>query len=103
MRSQQETLTSTPKKRRYLGPCALVFRSANTGSWRLERPVVDAEACVKCGTCARSCPTDCITVDKDAAVPVTFDWYYCKGCGLCANECPKKCIRLVDEREASNV
>lgn len=100
MSMQQEKPMSTPKKRRILGPCSLVFGAANTGSWRLERPVVDAESCVRCGTCARSCPANIITIHKEGPNPVEIDWRYCKGCGICVNECPKKCMKLVDERSA---
>lgn len=89
---------NTPKKRRVLGPCAVDFTAANTGSWRLERPAVDAALCIRCGTCARYCPTECITVHREGAEPVEFDWYYCKGCGICVNECPKKALTLVPER-----
>lgn len=88
---------NTPAKRKILGPCATVFTAANTGSWRLERPAVDAEKCVRCGTCSRYCPTDCITIHKEGAEPVEFDWYYCKGCGICMNECPKDAIKFVKE------
>ena len=98
MSKPQDTPMSTPKNRRILGPCSLVFAAANTGSWRLERPVVDAEGCIRCGTCARSCPADIITIHKTGDVPVEIDWRYCKGCGICVNECPKHCMKLVDER-----
>ncbi len=97
MSTQRETPTSTPAKRRILGPCSVVFTAANTGSWRLERPQLDESKCIRCGTCARSCPTDCITVSRDGC-PVVFDWYYCKGCGICVNECPKNALSLVKER-----
>lgn len=100
MSKLQETPTTTPSKRRILGPCSLVFTAANTGSWRLERPVIDAEACIRCGTCSRSCPADCITINKEGDTPVEIDWHYCKGCGICVNECPKQCMKLVDERSA---
>ena len=80
-----------------LGPVAYIYESAYTGSWRLERPVVDFDECIKCGTCQRFCPPDIITIDKDKEECVTFDWDYCKGCGICANECPKKCITMVPE------
>lgn len=80
------------------GPVGNVFTANNTGSWRLERPKVDFAACIKCGTCARFCPVDIITIDKEAEACVRMDWEYCKGCGICANECPKKCIEMVPER-----
>ncbi|WP_303841330.1 4Fe-4S binding protein [Anaerotruncus colihominis] len=81
-----------------LGPVAYIFDAANTGSWRIERPQVDASACIKCGICQRYCPADVITIHKDQPDCVEFMWDYCKGCGICANECPKGCIQMVSER-----
>lgn len=94
---QQDMPTNTPTKHKILGPCATVFVAAETGSWRLERPVVDESLCVRCGTCSRYCPTDCITICQNGC-PVRIDWHYCKGCGICGNECPKKAITFVSER-----
>ena len=98
MQQLQEKPMKTPKKCNVLGPVAPVFASANTGSWRLERPSVDFESCIKCGTCERFCPVGIVTVDKTKEECVTFDWNYCKGCGICANECPKQCISMIPER-----
>ncbi|MDO4548873.1 MAG: 4Fe-4S binding protein [Clostridia bacterium] len=98
MQRPQQTHTKTLRSFNALGPCANVFMSANTGSWRLERPKVDYDACIRCGICKKSCPADIIEVHKEGVESVTFDWNYCKGCGICANECPKHCITMVDER-----
>mgnify|MGYP004519674279 CR=1 FL=1 len=100
MQKQQEMPMKTPSKRRFLGPCSLIFTAANTGTWRAVRPDVDAAVCIRCGTCKRVCPVDCVTIHKEGEKPVEFDWRYCKGCGICANECPKQCIALIDERSA---
>lgn len=99
MQKQQERPMKELSKRKVLGPCATVFTSANTGSWRQERPLVNTEKCVRCGICAMYCPVDCITVDKAGVIPVTIDWHYCKGCGICGNECPRKAIEFVSEKE----
>lgn len=97
MQKQQGKPLREPEKCNLLGPVAAIFTSANTGSWRLERPSVDFEVCIKCGTCARYCPAGIITIDKEKKEGVCFDWNYCKGCGICANECPKQCITMTAE------
>lgn len=98
MPKQQENPTTQVKMRRVLGPCSVDFVSGNTGSWRLERPTLDVSLCIRCGTCSRVCPTNCITFDKTSDTPVVFDFDYCKGCGICVNECPKQCMTMIDER-----
>lgn len=98
MQMQQDQHMKILKSCNVLGPCANIFISSNTGSWRLERPQVDFSACIKCGACQRYCPADVIDIHKDREECVTFMWDYCKGCGICANECPKKCITMIDER-----
>lgn len=98
MQTQPEKPMNKPNaSETYLGPCALEFTSANTGSWRLERPDVNFAACIRCGTCRMYCPTNVITIHKDQEACVTFLWDYCKGCGICANVCPKQCITMVKE------
>ena len=98
MRIRQGGAMKKQKRYKVQGPCAYVFASGNTGSWRVVRPQVDFEACVKCGTCEMYCPANVITVDKEKEECVSFMWDYCKGCGICANECPRHCIQMVDER-----
>ena len=97
MQKQREKLLREQEKCNLLGPVAATFTSANTGSWRLERPAVNFDICVKCGTCARYCPAGIIVVDTTVKEGVYFDWNYCKGCGICANECPKQCISMIPE------
>ena len=87
----------TSKVRKILGPIATEFNAMNTGSWRLERPVVNLENCTFCGTCERYCPTDVITVTKSPKA-VDIDMSYCKGCGICSDVCPKECIAMHDEK-----
>lgn len=98
MQKQQEKHTTELKKCRVFGPVATIFESSNTGSWRIERPKVRFEDCIKCGTCERFCPTNVITMHKEKEECIEIDMYYCKGCGICANECPKNCIDMVPER-----
>jgi len=65
-----------------------------TGSWRVQRPVINSEKCTKCFICAKYCPDGAINPTKDGPV---VDYDYCKGCGICANECPMKAIEMVPE------
>lgn len=96
MAMQQDMPMSAPKKRRILGPCATELVAANTGNWRLVKPVVDMDKCVQCGICARYCPCAVIDTDKNAKT-FQIDYKYCKGCGICANECPKQALNMVLE------
>ncbi|HHV38877.1 MAG TPA: 4Fe-4S dicluster domain-containing protein [Tepidimicrobium sp.] len=98
MQKQQEKHMSKLKKYSVLGPVATTFTASDTGSWRLERPKVVFEDCIKCGICAQVCPVDIVEIRKDEKECVVFNFDYCKGCGICANECPKKCIMMVPER-----
>lgn len=47
----------------------------------------DPEVCIYCGICARKCPSQCLHVDKDAAL---WEWdpFACVYCGVCAEACP---------------
>jgi len=86
----------TSNVRKILGPVATEFAAMNTGSWRLERPVVDLDACIACGICERNCPPNVITVKKDPK-SVVIDMDYCKGCGICSEVCSKNCIVMENE------
>jgi pyruvate ferredoxin oxidoreductase delta subunit len=66
-----------------------------TGNWRVFRPVLDKEKCVKCLRCWIFCPEGSIQRHKDDSISI--DYEYCKGCGICATECKVKAIIL--ERE----
>jgi len=67
-----------------------------TGSWRVYRPKLEKEKCVKCLRCWIFCPEGSIKKEKDGTVSINYD--YCKGCGVCASECTVKAITM--EREA---
>jgi pyruvate ferredoxin oxidoreductase delta subunit len=67
-----------------------------TGSWRVYRPTLDKEKCVKCLRCWIFCPEGTIKKEKDGSVSINYD--YCKGCGICAAECTVKAITM--KREA---
>lgn len=47
--------------------------------------------CIFCSMCARKCPSDCITVDKDAGL-WTHDPAACVYCGDCVDACPTNCL-----------
>ncbi|MBI4671974.1 MAG: 4Fe-4S binding protein [Chloroflexi bacterium] len=79
------------------GPGESVTRK--TGSWRIRRPVVNLELCVKregqaCPVCWVVCP-DMSILEVHRGVEVNYD--YCKGCGLCAYECPAHAIEMIQE------
>ena len=67
-----------------------------TGSWRVQRPVLDRELCKKCGICEDVCPDGAVYTGEDFP---SIDYDYCKGCGLCAYECPAHAIRMVQEEK----
>lgn len=66
-----------------------------TNEWRLLKPVINYDKCIKCLICWIDCPEATITRAKDNSVAINYD--YCKGCGVCANECPTKAIEMVKE------
>ncbi|RLG77295.1 MAG: pyruvate ferredoxin oxidoreductase [Thermoprotei archaeon] len=77
-----------------------------TGTWRVFRPVMDVEKCVRCLICWSYCPEPAIRiVDKpyrtkqgrEYKFTLEIDYDHCKGCGICAQECPVKAIQMVEE------
>ena len=73
-----------------------------TGSWRVERPMIDLDRCTPaktgkpaCHLCWLYCPDN--VVSKDIAPQIDLE--FCKGCGICAEECPVQAIRMVPEDE----
>jgi pyruvate ferredoxin oxidoreductase delta subunit len=74
--------------------------AGKTGSWRIERPVLDPKTCIPakrnapaCYMCWLYCPDGVIS----RGIPPEIDYDYCKGCGICAEECPTKAITMVEE------
>ncbi len=66
-----------------------------TGDWRSALPVIDYEACIRCGVCWLFCPEASMNRKEDRYPEVNLD--YCKGCGICATECPAEAISMGEE------
>lgn len=83
-----------------------------TDSWRIQKPEIKYDSCIRCMICWKFCPDNAIDVSsgesygypneriaKLEAPVINYD--YCKGCGICANECPEKCIEMSLEESGS--
>ena len=55
---------------------------------------IDIESCIFCGICVRKCPTDALTVDRDAK-SWTIARMGCIQCSCCVDVCPKKCLENI--------
>mgnify|MGYP001772555260 CR=1 FL=1 len=69
---------------------ATVASAGRTGAWRIYRPVVDRELCVRCGVCTDYCPEGVIVSGE-------IDYEFCKGCGICKEVCKQRAIKMVSE------
>ncbi|MDX1485063.1 MAG: 2-oxoacid:acceptor oxidoreductase family protein [Alphaproteobacteria bacterium] len=69
-----------------------------TGLWRVFRPVIDHDHCVKCGICMAYCPDGAITPNAEGFPEVDLE--HCKGCMICVAQCPVHTIAAVSEAEA---
>ncbi|MDR0518813.1 MAG: 4Fe-4S binding protein [Clostridiales Family XIII bacterium] len=52
---------------------------------------IDMGTCILCGICGKKCPTDAITVDRDAKT-WSIKRMQCIQCSCCVEVCPKKCL-----------
>jgi ech hydrogenase subunit F len=51
--------------------------------------VNDIERCIFCGTCARKCPSQCLTVNREGTTGTwSLEFFACIGCGICVGACP---------------
>jgi len=73
-----------------------------TGTWRVIRPIYQAENCINCMFCWLYCPDQAVEIEVVDGKPKMkgFNYYYCKGCGLCVNVCPKTNDKLPEEKRA---
>jgi heterodisulfide reductase subunit A len=56
-------------------------------------PLMSQEKCTGCGLCARVCPYNAITVDKEKKESEVVE-AACAGCGTCGAECPFAAIEM---------
>lgn len=76
----------------------------------------EIEKCIACDMCARTCPIDCIYIektgprkmDKESGVALggaitryAIDYSKCLFCGLCTNPCPTNCISMGNVHDMS--
>lgn len=82
------------------------FVKRPTGDWRVFRPIINHDKCIRCLICWIVCPEPAISVvDKPYRTTAGREWKYsmeinyefCKGCGTCVEECPVKAIDFVEE------
>ena len=82
------------------------FVKRPTGDWRIFRPAIDHEKCIRCLICWIVCPEPAINIvdqpyrtraGKEWKFRLEIDYNYCKGCLLCAEECPVKAITYTEE------
>ncbi|MBU0982490.1 MAG: ATP-binding protein [candidate division Zixibacteria bacterium] len=61
-----------------------------------QRSVIDAEACIPCGTCYDLCRFDAVVPFSDpktnGIAGYRIDPYACEGCGVCGRFCPEEAI-----------
>ncbi|MFZ5586502.1 MAG: FAD-dependent oxidoreductase [Thermodesulfobacteriota bacterium] len=62
-----------------------------------EVAVVDAERCVACLTCVRTCPYGVPRINQEGVAYI--DPAACQGCGNCASACPRKLIQVQHHRD----
>lgn len=68
----------------------------------------NADVCIACGICVKSCPSNVITLEAGPAVPgrkgkvpvkYTADLTHCMFCGFCVEACPTQALRMSPDYE----
>jgi adenylylsulfate reductase, subunit B len=57
-------------------------------------PLIDEEACIRCGACSDVCQSDVFSMPEQNSVPSAKYADECWHCGACVTECPVKAITL---------
>ena len=58
---------------------------------------IDGELCSLCGTCARLCPTQAISLDKSGDQPrMVIDDGKCLACTICMTRCPEQAVSMIE-------
>ncbi|MFQ6052848.1 MAG: NuoI/complex I 23 kDa subunit family protein [Candidatus Bathyarchaeia archaeon] len=91
-----------------------VFRNSQTVAYPDERLVfsdrfrgrhkLHFDRCISCGTCARVCPSNSITLVEAEGWEGTYpqiDYGTCSLCGYCVEFCPKEALEFTDLVEFS--
>ncbi|MCE4618600.1 MAG: 4Fe-4S binding protein [Desulfurococcales archaeon] len=77
-----------------------------TGDWRIFRPVLNQDKCIRCLLCWVYCPDDAFYFEDEPYVTnkgrkykfsLKINYDHCKGCGICVEECPVNAIDFVEE------
>lgn len=55
--------------------------------------VVNEPACIRCGACVQTCPTDVLRSDAQG-LPVVAYLDECQACFLCVIDCPREAINV---------
>jgi NADH-quinone oxidoreductase subunit I len=69
----------------------------------------DLTTCIACEACARACPANCITIDRQRVAgrkgfqvaSFRIDYGKCLFCGLCIEPCPVDCIFMGSSHDLS--
>ena len=60
--------------------------------------ISDISACIACGTCVKTCPTDVIRMDKESNKAIIKYVEDCQICHLCRLYCPVDAITITSEK-----